>query len=281
MNLRPCEPDSPEAQALFELLDADIRSRFPGEPVNGIDPDEFRAAKGYLTVAFEDDQPLACGSFRPLDETTAEVKRMFVLPDCRGQGLATAILAHLEEVAAARAHHRIILETGNKQFEAIALYEKLGYHRIPVFGQYVGSPISVCFEKALHPLLKRAIALAKALDQEDYELARQHLADDCSYELRGTRFGSANAIIESYQSHGDDAQEKFEEIIYESRIEMNPDQSATIHYTDTVNHKGDHVVHRCRQHLQFNEAGLISAIRHEDLPGEVERLTAFKKKHLG
>lgn len=281
MNLRPCEPDSPDAQALFALLDADIRSRFPGEPVNGIAPDQFRSANGYLSLLFDGDLPVACGSFRPLDPTTAEVRRMFVLPERRGQGLATTILGHLEEVAVARGHHRIILETGNKQFEAIALYEKLGFHRIPAFGPYLDSPISVCFEKPLHPLLKRATALAKALDQEDYEVARQHLADHCSYELRGTRFESADEIIASYQSHGDDAQQKFEEIVYESQIELHGDRSATIHYTDTVNHRGDILVHRCRQHLNFNEAGLIVAVRHEDLPGEVERLAAFKKRHLG
>ena len=78
-----------------------------------------------------------------------EIKRMFVLPDCRGRGVARAILAALEAEARRRGYARAILETGNRQTEAIALYHACGYDRIEPFRQYVGSEKSVCFGKNL------------------------------------------------------------------------------------------------------------------------------------
>jgi GNAT superfamily N-acetyltransferase len=141
------------AAGLIRLLDADIRSRYPGEPVNGIDPESFRAAGGCFAAArlagTDGSQLIGCGAFRPFDGTTVEVKRMFVHPDHRGRGVARAILAALEAEARRRGFTRAILETGNKQFEAIALYHACGYDRIDVFGQYAGDPKSVCFGKDL------------------------------------------------------------------------------------------------------------------------------------
>jgi GNAT superfamily N-acetyltransferase len=134
---------------LIEELDADLRERYPGEPVNGIDPEAFRLAGGYFVLAQCDARPVGCGAFRPHDPGTVEIKRMFVLPEFRGRGVARSILAALEAEARRRGYRRGVLETGVRQPEAIALYRACGYAEIGAFGPYVGSDRSVCFGKAL------------------------------------------------------------------------------------------------------------------------------------
>lgn len=153
MNIVTASVEDVFASGLIDRLDADILFRYPGEEVNGIDPAHFRAAGGYFAAARAGDDggsPLVgCGAFRPFDRTTVEIKRMFVLPGHRGRGVARAILAALEAEARRRGYARAILETGNRQTEAIALYHACGYARIEPFGQYVGSEKSVCFGKDL------------------------------------------------------------------------------------------------------------------------------------
>ena len=134
---------------LIEQLDAELNERYPGEPVNGIDPEAFRLAGGYFVLAQRDSRPVGCGAFRPHDPDSVEIKRMFVLPEFRGRGVARLILAALEAEARRRGYRRGVLETGIRQPEAIALYRAGGYTEIEAFGPYVGSEHSVCFGKAL------------------------------------------------------------------------------------------------------------------------------------
>jgi GNAT superfamily N-acetyltransferase len=134
---------------LIDQLDADLRERYPGEPINGIDPAEFRAAGGFFVLARDDSRSVGCGAFRPLDSHTIEIKRMFVQPGSRGRGIARSVLAALEMEARQRGFTRSILETAVRQPEAIALYRACGYSEIEAFGPYVGSARSVCFGKAL------------------------------------------------------------------------------------------------------------------------------------
>jgi len=94
-------------------------------------------------------RPVGCGAFRPLDPGTVEIKRLFVVPESRGRGVARAILAALEAEARRRGYTRGVLETGVRQPEAIALYRACGYAEMEAFGPYVGSTQSVCFRKAL------------------------------------------------------------------------------------------------------------------------------------
>jgi len=90
-------------------------------------------------------------AFRPLDDGVAEFKRMFVAPDFRGRGYSRAILNELERLAGQYGYSVVRLETGNRQPEAIQLYEGSGYKRIPNFGIYVDNEMSLCFEKRLLP----------------------------------------------------------------------------------------------------------------------------------
>lgn len=100
-------------------------------------------------VIFDNDEAVAIGAIKAFDEKSMEVKRMFTLPEKRGKGLASAILKELETWTKELGYEKTVLETGKRQTEAVALYNKSGYKVIPNYGQYVGIENSVCFEKEL------------------------------------------------------------------------------------------------------------------------------------
>ena len=100
-------------------------------------------------VIFEDETAVACGAIKAFDEQSMEIKRMFTLREMRGKGIASKILNQLENWTKELGFSKTILETGIKQTEAIALYEKCGYKIIPNYGQYSGIENSVCYEKSL------------------------------------------------------------------------------------------------------------------------------------
>jgi GNAT superfamily N-acetyltransferase len=103
----------------------------------------------YVVLALENGQALGCGALKEFDPEAAEVKRMYTAPEARGRGVASQVLAELEAWAAELGYARCFLETGQKQPEAIALYQKRGYQRIPNYGQYAGVENSLCFEKRI------------------------------------------------------------------------------------------------------------------------------------
>lgn len=100
-------------------------------------------------VAYANGVPVGCGAIKPFGEGVAEVKRMYVLPTHRGQGVAGLILAELEGWSRELGFTICILETARDFNDAIALYTKHGYHPTPNYGPYVGVENSVCFRKAL------------------------------------------------------------------------------------------------------------------------------------
>jgi putative acetyltransferase len=103
-------------------------------------------------IAFDDDgeTPIACGGLRRIDDQHGEVKRMFVVADRRGSGVATAVLRALERLARDElGWERLVLETGDRQPDAIRFYEREGYTRIPNFGYYAASDYSLCYELVL------------------------------------------------------------------------------------------------------------------------------------
>ena len=138
----------PDFTALVELLDADLAVRDGDEHAFYAQFNKISNIQ-YAVVAYAQEQPVACGAFRVLEPGIAEIKRMYTLPEMRGQGIASVILSALEAWALELSFEKCVLETGLKQPEAIALYQKNGYVRIPNYGQYVGVENSVCFEKQL------------------------------------------------------------------------------------------------------------------------------------
>ena len=101
-----------------------------------------------VVVMYDGDEPVGCGAFKPYSDTVAEIKRMYVHPDHRGQHFGRLILSDLESWAGEKGFYECILETGLKQPEAIRLYQKSGYETIPNYGQYAGVENSVCMRKS-------------------------------------------------------------------------------------------------------------------------------------
>ncbi len=100
-----------------------------------------------VVIAYQDNQAIGCGAFKKLDNETIEIKRMYVKFAHRGSGIAQAILNSLELWASEKGFKKCILETGNRQVEAIKFYKKSGYKSIPNYGQYIHMEDSNCFEK--------------------------------------------------------------------------------------------------------------------------------------
>jgi putative acetyltransferase len=133
--------------ALTTLLDAELRV-MDGEDNAFYAQFNKIANLRHAVVAYLNDRAVGCGAFKAV-EGCAEIKRMYVSPEHRGQQIAGAVLAELETWAAELDFPACILETGKKQPFAIRLYEKSGYVRIPNYGQYQGVENSVCMKKLL------------------------------------------------------------------------------------------------------------------------------------
>lgn len=95
----------------------------------------------------ENDTPVACGAFKYYEEGVAEVKRVFVRKEFRGQGISKLVMQQLEEKAREQGFDSLILETGKPLAAAIGLYSSLGYQVIDNYGQYKNLPMSVCMLK--------------------------------------------------------------------------------------------------------------------------------------
>lgn len=102
-----------------------------------------------VIVAYADDIPVGCGAIKEFDAATVEVKRMFVLPEHRGQGIAGQVLRALETWAKELGYTQSVLETGKKMEDAIQLYRSKGYWATENYGQYAGVETSVCMKKQL------------------------------------------------------------------------------------------------------------------------------------
>ena len=144
--------DHPDAVALIADVQQEYVVRYGEVDMTPVDPAEFAPPRGLFLVAYVDDEAAACGGWRahgtgPAADT--ELKRMFVRPSFRGRGLARAVLAELERTAAAAGYTRVILETGQRQPEAIALYTSAGYTPVPAFGYYAEAPEAVHLGKSL------------------------------------------------------------------------------------------------------------------------------------
>ncbi|GAA0873554.1 hypothetical protein GCM10009117_27010 [Gangjinia marincola] len=140
--------DHPDFIGLVSQLDAYLK-------VTDGDEHEFynqfngRDQLKHVILAYSDEQPIGCGAFKGFDTNSIEIKRMFVTPNLRNQGVAAAVLTALEKWAKEISYTRAVLETGKRQTEAIHFYQKNGYSQIPNYGQYKGMENSMCFEKLI------------------------------------------------------------------------------------------------------------------------------------
>lgn len=138
----------PDFISLVNALDADLAIRDGDDHAFYHQFNKIEAIK-YALVVYDDGQAIACGAIKEFKPRLAEVKRMYTLPAARNKGVATKILVQLEKWAAHLKFKKLILETGKKQPEAIALYKKYGFKLIANYGQYKNIENSLCFEKNL------------------------------------------------------------------------------------------------------------------------------------
>ena len=148
LSLKKTNSENQDFIGLVALLDADLKIR------DGEDHDFYNQFNKidsikHVLVAYFNEVPVGCGAIKEYDAHITEVKRMYVLPKFRGQGIASKILIELEQWASDLSYKKCILETGIMQPEAIALYNRCGYTIIPNYGQYSGVENSYCFEKQL------------------------------------------------------------------------------------------------------------------------------------
>jgi GNAT superfamily N-acetyltransferase len=158
MNIRRVAFDHPDAVKLNDEVQAEYQVRYgDGGDATPLDPADFEPPNGLYLIAYDEhDSPVATGGWRAQEASEeghrdgdAELKRMFVIEVMRGRGLARRILTALEEDARAAGRTRMILETGTKQPEAIALYTSSGYEPCEKFGYYRFHTESRCFAKQL------------------------------------------------------------------------------------------------------------------------------------
>jgi GNAT superfamily N-acetyltransferase len=149
LELREEPYDGPVAQQMIASVQAEYVVRYGGPDETPVDPAGFAPPGGVFLVGYLDDAPVATGAFRRHAEHEIEIKRMYVVPEARGKGLSRLMLAALEDRARVQGAVRIVLETGQRQPEAVSLYESSGYERIEGFGHYADAPLSISFEKRL------------------------------------------------------------------------------------------------------------------------------------
>jgi putative acetyltransferase len=159
-------PDSPDARALIAELDAVLMPMYDVSDRHGYSVDKLKRQRVHFFVIRCDGEAAGCGGVQiftakagsvpstPSASSVSsvdfgELKRMYVRPRFRGQGLGRTLVDHLIGVVRAHGIDVVRLETGIHQTEAIALYERCGFRRIPPFGDYFESPVSVCYEKRL------------------------------------------------------------------------------------------------------------------------------------
>ncbi|MBT2505530.1 GNAT family N-acetyltransferase [Streptomyces sp. ISL-98] len=158
MNIQTRPYDHPDALKLEAEVQQEYIERYDGDgDTTPLDPTMFAPPSGLYLIAYdEQSRPVATGGWRSRDKNgegyadgDAELKRMYVISECRGLGLARRILAVLEADARAAGRIRMVLETGIQQPEAIALYASAGYAPAEKFGHFREYETSRCFAKPL------------------------------------------------------------------------------------------------------------------------------------
>ena len=152
--IRQERPDDPEPAALVIELEAHLATLYPAESRHGFSVERLVEEGVDFFVLRVDGHPAGCGGILFVDATEAdvaygEIKRMYVRTEYRRHGFGILILEHLAEHARARGYRRLRLETGSRSPDAMGLYERQGFYRIPPFGPYTDDPLTPCYERLL------------------------------------------------------------------------------------------------------------------------------------
>lgn len=142
-------PQQPEVLALMAELDAFHTAVYPWENIPGINLDALGQPNVlFAVVRNAQGHAVGCGAV-VLESTFGQLRRMFVTPSQRGQGIAKELLAFLEAQAVSRGCGLLRPETGSRQAEALALYSRSGYVRRDPFAGHTNGLFSVFMEKRL------------------------------------------------------------------------------------------------------------------------------------
>ena len=150
-SLRQLPPDDPTSASLIAELDTELGQDTPREHMHGLHAGEENDPRLRFFVVEEQGESIGCGALRLLEPGVAELKRMFVRRPFRGKGFGRHLLEQLERRAQDAGIHTLRLETGWMLADALSLYRAAGYTEIPLYGEYIGSPYSLCMEKRFAP----------------------------------------------------------------------------------------------------------------------------------
>ena len=152
LQIERADPRSAEATELMDQLTAELTARydFLDDGTGNFKPGDAVVGGAAFLIGRMDGKAVACAALRPMSPGVGEVKRVYVAPPFRGRRYGSLLLAALERTAVEFGYHTLRLETGTRQPESLALYERAGYRRIPNFEPYVESHWSVCYEKRLN-----------------------------------------------------------------------------------------------------------------------------------
>jgi putative acetyltransferase len=142
-------PGSADAVALITKLEAELDPLYPPASQYGFNVEQLIANAVAFFVLRENDTPAGCCGLQLFGTAYGELKRLYVLPQWRGLGYGTRLLKHTADYARSHGVGLLRLETGIHQFAAIRIYERIGFYRIPPFGDYPDDPLSLFYEKLL------------------------------------------------------------------------------------------------------------------------------------
>lgn len=148
-SITPERPDTPDARALIFELEAELEPLYPSESRHGYAVEKLIAQAVAFYVIRHDGASAGCGGIQLFGVEYGELKRMYVRPQFRGLGYAKAIVDRLADHARKHGVGLLRLETGVHQRAAIGLYERMGFRRIPPFGEYREDPLSRFYEKRI------------------------------------------------------------------------------------------------------------------------------------
>ena len=155
-------PDKPEVLAFLAAADERSASLYPIESRRGPSLRALLSADVRFFVARQDGRAVGCGGFVLLRERSAEMKRLFVDPASRGQGVGSALVQAIQEAASCENVKTLFLETGVKSAEALRLYKRLGFETCSPFAGYQPDPLSVFMTKQLSPSRGEATSQARS-----------------------------------------------------------------------------------------------------------------------
>jgi GNAT superfamily N-acetyltransferase len=149
--------DAPAAAEVLAAAAAELVVRYedPGAAGAALDPAAFAAPVGTFLLAGAAERVVGCGGLRTHAPGVGEIKRMYVAPHARGRGVARRLLAELEAAAVGLGMSSLVLETGDAQPEALALYASSGWEVVPSYGEFACSPRAICLGKQLEDPLER------------------------------------------------------------------------------------------------------------------------------